>query len=454
MPLFVKRSHFALDREQLFAWHERAGAFERLSPPWAPAVVLERHGTIHDGDTITLRAQAGPIGTTWRMRHEGFVAGRQFRDVMQRGPFARWAHTHRVDDAPDGGSILHDEVDWELPFAPFGRWIAGRFATAELARVFRYRHALMTNDLARHALLGSRPLTIAVTGASGMIGTALTHLLTTGGHTVRAIGRRVHAPGDIAWDPARGVLDPRALEGVDAVVHLAGASVADRWTPEHQRAIRDSRVQGTTLLARTLAQLERKPAVLVSTSAIGIYGDRGDAWLDETSTPGVGFLADVARVWESSADPAIAAGIRVVHPRIGLVLTPLGGLLGKLLPIFRLGGGGKIGAGTHWQSWITIDDVLGAICLAIGTRDLHGAVNVVAPNPVTNAEFTDTLARVLARPAFMTVPAFALRFAFGDTMTREVFLASQRVRPAALTAAGFRFDHTELEPALRYLLGR
>jgi uncharacterized protein (TIGR01777 family) len=454
MPLFVQRSRFALSREQLFAWHERAGAFERLSPPWAPAQVIARTGSIHDGDIITLRTPAGPFHTTWTMRHEGFEPGRQFTDRMVSGPFARWAHTHRVEDAEGGGSVLQDEIDWELPFAPFGRWVAGGFSERTLARVFRYRHALMANDFARHALLGPKPLTIAITGASGLIGTALTHLLTTGGHTVRAITRTAKQPGDIAWDPSHNKLDARALEGVDAVVHLAGASVADKWTPEHQRAIRDSRVQGTTLIARTLAALDRKPTVLVSASAIGIYGDRGDEWLDENSRPGTGFLADVAREWESSADPAITAGIRVVHPRIGLVLTPLGSLLGKLLPIFQMGGGGKIGSGAHWQSWITLDDVLGALCFAIGNANLHGAVNVVAPNPVTNAEFTRVLGQVLSRPAFVTVPPFALRFAFGDNMTREVFLASQRVRPTALQKAGFSFDFTDLEPALRYLLGK
>ena len=421
MPTFVKRSALPVTREQLFAWHERAGA---------------------------------PIPTTWEVEHRDFVAGDSFRDVLLRGPFARWAHTHRAEDGATGGSVLHDEVDWELPLAPFGGFVAGNFAARELERVFRYRHTLMANDLKRHALLGTMPLTVAITGASGLIGTALTHLLTTGGHTVRAIGRRVRTPTDIAWDPARGTLDPRALDGVDAVVHLAGASVADRWTSAHKQTIRDSRVQGTALLARALAQLDAKPRVLVSASAIGLYGDRGDAWVDETSAPGTGFLAEVAQAWEANADPARAAGIRVVHPRIGLVLTPLGGLLGKLLPIFTLGGGGKIGNGAHWQSWIALDDVLGALCAAIGDDAMQGAVNVVAPHPVTNAEFTETLARVLSRPSFATVPSFALRMAFGAEMTRELFLASTRVRPGVLQSRGFAFDFETLEPALRYLVGR
>ena len=453
MPTHVERSIFPVSREQLFAWHERAGAFERLSPPWAPATVLSRTGGIRDGDRVVLRA-GGPVSTTWEVEHRDFIAGSQFRDVLVRGPFAKWEHVHRMEDAPGGTSVLHDEVDWELPAGSLGAFAAGPFAAREIARIFRYRHALMMNDFRRHALLGTTPLTIAIAGASGLLGTALSSLLTSGGHSVRAIGRTVRRAGDIAWNPAAGTLDPRALEGVDAVVQLAGASVADRWTPAQQRAIRESRVQGTSLLARTLAQLERKPRVLVSASAIGIYGDRGSDWLEESSTTGTGFLAGVAREWESAAEPARAAGIRVVHPRIGLVLTPLGGLLGKLVPIFRLGGGGKVGSGAQWQSWIAIDDVLGAICAAIGSEQLRGPVNVVAPTPVTNAEFTDTLARVLARPAVMTVPPFALRLAFGDAMTREVLLASQRVRPAVLAGTGFAFDFETLEPALRFLLGR
>lgn len=455
MPTHVERSTFPLSREALFAWHERPGAFERLSPPWAPATVVARTGGIRDGDRVTLRASAGPVPTTWEVVHEGYQAGHEFRDRMVRGPFARWLHRHQVADGPTPGtSVLTDEVDYALPFGALGAAVGGRFAAGELARVFRYRHAVMHRDLAAHALLGPAPLTVAITGASGLIGTALTHLLTTGGHTVRAIGRSARRPGDIAWDPARGQLDARALEGVDAVVHLAGASVADRWTAAHRRAIRESREQGTALLARTLATLGAKPRVLVSASAIGIYGDRGAEVLTEASAAGTGFLADVARAWEGNADPARQAGIRVVHPRIGLVLTPQGGLLGKLLPIFLAGGGGKVGSGAQWQSWIAIDDVLGALCHAIGNASVSGPVNLVAPAPVTNAEFTAVLARVLGRPAFATVPAFALKLAFGAEMTREVFLASQRVAPSVLEASGYAFGFGELEPALRYLLGR
>ena len=279
---------------------------------------------------------------------------------------------------------------------------------------------------------------IAVTGASGLVGTALCRSLAARGDTVLPMGRPY---------------DTRVLDGVDTVVHLAGASISDRWSEAHKRAILDSRVQGTTLIARTLAQLDRKPRVLVSASAVGWYGDRGDEVLDETSGPGRGFLADVTRVWEASADAARDAGIRVVHPRTGLVLTPLGGLLARLLPIFRIGAGGRIGNGTQWMSWIALTDAVRALEQIIDTDALHGPVNMVAPTPVTNAEFTRVLGDVLHRPTLATVPPFALRLAFGAQMTEELFLASQRAVPRVLERSGFAFTLPAMEAALRFELG-
>lgn len=279
---------------------------------------------------------------------------------------------------------------------------------------------------------------VAVTGASGLIGTALCRSLAARGDVVLPMGRPY---------------DARVLHGVDAVVHLAGASISDRWSGAHQRAILDSRVQGTTLIARTLAQLDPKPRVLVSASAVGWYGDRGDEVLDETSGPGRGFLADVTRVWEASADAARDAGIRVVHPRTGLVLTPLGGLLARLLPIFRIGAGGRIGSGAQWMSWIALADAVAALEHIITADALHGPVNMVAPTPVTNAEFTRVLGDVLHRPTLATVPPFALRLAFGAQMTEELFLASQRALPRALERSGFAFTLPTMDAALRFELG-
>ena len=279
---------------------------------------------------------------------------------------------------------------------------------------------------------------VAVTGASGLIGTALCRSLAARGDIVLPMGRPY---------------DARVLHGVDAVVHLAGASISDRWSGAHQRAILDSRVQGTTFIARTLAQLDPKPRVLVSASAVGWYGDRGDEVLDETSGPGRGFLADVTRVWEASADAARDAGIRVVYPRTGLVLTPLGGLLARLLPIFRIGAGGRIGSGAQWMSWIALADAVAALEHIITADALHGAVNMVAPTPVTNAEFTRVLGDVLHRPTLATVPPFALRLAFGAQMTEELFLASQRAVPRALERSGFAFTLPTMDAALRFELG-
>jgi uncharacterized protein (TIGR01777 family) len=299
------------------------------------------------------------------------------------------------------------------------------------------------------------PQTVAITGATGFIGSALVGALADAGYTVRRLvrseGRR--RAGDILWDPAGGRLDPRTLDGVDAVVHLAGEPIAQRWSAAAKRRIRDSRVRGTTLLATTIASLERPPRVLVSGSAMGIYGDRGDEQLDEASPPGRDFLAEVATEWEAATEPAARAGVRVVKTRTGLVLNPRGGALARLLLPFRLGVGGRIGSGRQWVSWIGLHDTVGAIMHALSNDTLSGPVNLGAPNPVTNAELAATLGRVLRRPAILPVPATALRLVFGE-MGEATLLASQRMRPRRLLESGFVFDYPTLEAALRYELGR
>jgi uncharacterized protein (TIGR01777 family) len=288
-----------------------------------------------------------------------------------------------------------------------------------------------------------------VTGASGLIGSALVPALAAHGHRVLRLVRRTPAVGEAHWDPRRAELDPHVLEGVNAVVHLAGESLAaGRWTHARKHRVLDSRVRGTRLLAETLARMAPRPAVLVSMSAVGIYGNRGDELLDETSAPGDDFLATVCIEWERAADAAASAGVRVVHPRLGPVLAAQGGALEKMLPAFRLGVAGPLGGGRQWMSWIALDDAVAALIAAVESNALSGPVNVVAPNPVTNAEFTRTLARLLHRPALLPVPAFALRLAFGK-LADAALLASQRVRPAALERAGFRFAHPELGEALR-----
>ena len=297
---------------------------------------------------------------------------------------------------------------------------------------------------------------VAISGASGLIGTTLGRLLEAEGHTVlRLVRRRPAAAGsEVYWKPKAGEIDAASLEGVDAAVHLAGAPIAERWTDERKRAIRDSRVQGTRLFATALAGLRKKPSVLVTASGIGIYGSRrGDEMLTEDSSTGGDFLADVSRDWEGAAQPASDAGLRVVHSRTGPVLSPEGGMLGKMLLPFRMGAGGRIGSGRQWVSWVGLDDVVHAMSFMIATASLRGPVNLVAPNPVTNAEFTNALGRVLGRPTIATVPEFAIKLAFGE-MGENTILASQRVMPQRLLGAGYRFRHPHIEEALRFELSR
>lgn len=297
---------------------------------------------------------------------------------------------------------------------------------------------------------------IVVSGASGLLGTALTAFLRAGGHDVVRLVRGVPSdPTEVAWDPSStGTIDEVALAGADAFVHLSGESVSDgRWTDERRRRIIESRTKTTALIARTIANVEKKPSVLLSASAIGFYGSRGEEQLDETSTTGSDFLADVCRQWEASTMAASEAGVRTVHLRFGVVLSAKGGALTKLVPIFKMGLGGRIGDGRQFMSWVSLADAIHATHFALFDPSLSGPVNVVSPNPVTNRALASVLGKVLGRPSFFPVPKAAIDLAFGE-MGRETVLASQRVAPRKLLAAGYRFEHETLESALRFELGR
>ena len=297
-------------------------------------------------------------------------------------------------------------------------------------------------------------MNVLISGATGMIGSALIPELEAGGHRITRLIRSPEGDDDVRWDPATGEVDAPRLEGHDAAVHLAGESIGEgRWTPEKKKRIMESRKKGTRLLAETIANLPEPPGVMVSASAVGYYGDRGNELLREDSRPGSDFLAEVCKAWEAAADPARQAGIRVVHPRFGIVLSPKGGALGRTLPIFKLGGGGRIGSGRQWWSWVALDDVVGAIVHALTNDSVEGPVNVGSPNPLTNAEYTRVLGRVLNRPTIFPLPAPAARLALGE-VADALLLASQRMQPARLQETGYEFRYSELEGALRHLLGR
>ena len=298
--------------------------------------------------------------------------------------------------------------------------------------------------------------TIAITGATGLIGSALARSLRADGHTVRPLVRRpTDDPGAIRWDPAAGTIDAEALVGVDAVVHLAGAGIGDkRWSPARKREILESRTRGTALIARTMAEMATPPTTFVSGSAIGFYGPRGDEVLTEDSAPGDDFVAGVVLAWEDAARPAVEAGIRTVFVRTALVLAPDGGILSRLALPFRFFVGGRLGSGRQWMSWITLDDEVAAIRFVLERDDLSGPVNLAAPQPVTNAEMATAIGAALHRPSAIPVPAFAPRLALGREMADSLLFASQRVQPTVLTEAGFAFTHPDLSGALAAVLGR
>lgn len=296
---------------------------------------------------------------------------------------------------------------------------------------------------------------IAITGSTGLIGSALSRHLTAAGHEVVPVVRGEPRPGQIGWSPSEHRLDAADLTSIDAVVHLAGAGIGDhRWTDEYKQVLMDSRVDGTTVLANRIAELgEEGPRVLLSGSAIGFYGDRGDEVLDETSPSGDGFLADICRRWEAATEPAAAAGVRVAHLRTGIVLTKAGGALKKMLPLFKLGLGGRFGSGRQWMSWISLTDEIRAIEHLL-TSPVSGPVNLTAPNPVRNGEFADTLGDVLGRPTLLPVPPFGPKLLLGGELADALLFDGQRVQPTVLDADGFRFEHADLATALRAELDR
>ena len=453
---FVREIMLPVPRETAFEWHERAGAFERLTPPWEPVELIARRGTIRNGDQATIQMRIGPLVRHWKAEHRNFRRGHAFEDIQLSGPFAYWYHRHEFEEVTDHRSRMRDRIEYRLPLAPMSQWLGGWIARRKLETMFRYRQETLADDLQRHGVVPDpRPRRVAITGASGLVGVPLAAILNTGGHEVlRLVRREPQAPDEVRWDPQQGVPDPAKLEGLDAVIHLAGAGIADkRWSKQRMAVIESSRVEGTRSLVQALGRLERPPATFLAASAVGIYGDTGDEVHTEEFPAGDDFLATIGRRWEEEADGASQFGCRVVKLRLGPILTPAGGMLAKLLPVFKAGLGGPAGDGRQYVSWVSIDDAVWAFHHALVRDDVAGSVNVTAPQPVTNAEFGKALGRVLGRPAVFPTPAFAIRAAFGK-MADATVLISQRAEPRRLLEQGYVFRDPEIEGALRRLLGR
>ena len=436
------------------AWRYLAapGAFRRLSPPFMPLRPVREADSLRDGVAVLepRTALPGPLaarfGPRWVARHDpaGYTEGERFVDRCTSQPYAAatgWVHTHTVTAGPGGTALLGDRVDARVP---------GRL----LAPVFAYRYRQMAADLNRIARFGGArgPLTVAITGASGLVGTDLAALLGVAGHhVIRLVRGRAGGPGERQWDPADPARD--LLEGVDVLVHLAGASIAGRFTDAHLTAVRESRIGPTRRLAELVADRDGATA-MVCASAVGYYGaDRGDEPLTEDSDRGSGPLADIVTEWERACEPARRSGARVVTVRTGIVLSGAGGMLPVLAAVTRSGLGGRLGSGRQWMSWIGLDDLSDVYLRAVADTGLSGVVNAVAPEPVTNRGFTRELGSALHRPTVVPVPAWAPGVLLGPRGADELALADQRVVPTALTGAGHTFRHPTLRAALAHEFG-
>ncbi len=475
MESFVHSSRIEQPLEKVFAWHTREGAFERLTPPWEHFKVIERRGNIQNNGLVKIKAKIGPLSITWVVRHSEYVPEKQFKDLQIKGLFSSFVHSHLFE--PFGTScLLKDRIEYSLPAGPMGRMIARRIVDRKLRKIFDYRHRIIKEDLQTHLVIdrirkSERPLTIALTGASGFVGSSLGPFLTTGRHRVVPLFKKQHISpsksGRASTFNRYDNLDVLDNHKVDAVVNLAGESIFGRWTKEKRRKLSESRLNTTRTLCEKLASLVEPPDVLVSVSAIAYYGDRGDEVLSEDSlagnrassipsrVPSVDYLSDLCRQWEQATHIAKEAGIRVVNLRLGIVLSSSGGLLAKILPIFKSGLGGKIGSqGNQYMSWIALEDLLAIVMYIIADEDIDGAVNAVSPNPVTNSDFTETLGKILSRPTFVPAPKFLLRSILGRDLTEALLFSSTRVVPTRLINSEYRFHFPYLELALRNTLGK
>ncbi len=457
MLVFEKESIVRASARDIFDWHGRAGAFERLVPPWENVVVEERGDGLAVG-TRTLLRLSTPLGRKrWLAEHVGCVEKEMFEDVQVEGPFRAWRHRH--DFIGDGNeiesSVLKDRIDYELPGGRLGDFFAGRWVQASLEKSFGYRHEITKSDLELHRRTRARPkLKVLIAGGSGFLGSRLRALMESQGHSVSILTRRVRLKCDIAWNPREGNLDVSAVDGCDVLINLVGENISDgRWSAARRKRLWESRVESTRLLVDVLSRCSHPPRAFVSASGVGFYGENeGQTARSEKDSKGSGFLADLCAEWEAEAIKAEAYVDRVCLLRTGVVLSGSGGALRLMARAFRFGVGGRLGSGLQMFPWISLEDWLYGVYEIVTNCDAKGPYNLVSANPVSNGAFVRELARYLKRPAICHVPAFVLKGLLGE-MANDMLLGSLEVAPdRLLDELGFSFRYPKLNDALRLAL--
>ena len=460
--LFEHSSEFSCPVDRLFEYHEQAGAINRLIPPWEPASVVASNDSLQVGSLVSVRNKIGPISQIWKAEHTQYVRNELFVDELKSGPFAKWKHEHRFAPISDSASILTDRIDFQLHGAPLSN-VLKSWVDSKLTAMFRFRHRITADDLKFSELLptAQHQLRIGVSGSSGLIGRRTIELASVLGIEVVRSTRPQSDQPPSRWP--RGVLSApedqlEAFENLDAWIHLGGAGIADkRWTNSYKQAIKNTRIDSTKKLVTRLSQLKSPPKALICASGVGIFGNRGDERLDESSSvarsaTGDDFLSEVAREWEAAAMKYSDRSGRVALARFGVVLHPRSGALSKMLLPFRLAAGGPMGSGKQYWPWVHIDDAASILLWLALASDRQGPVHVVAPECLSNRDFSAVLAKVLHRPSWLPAPAFALRIALGE-MADALLLASARTVPSVLLESGFPFRFPTLEGALRNVLG-
>lgn len=461
MAHFSHVAEHSASKKEIWDWYNSLGAFRRIMPEWEGIRPMNAGRLVDDDETI-FKVGLGPIRMKWIAKHHSVVPGESFADRMMKGPFGAWNHVHEFSTVSDDVTMISDNVEYRLPFHLLTGWSAGFTVLPRMRQMFKYRSNRVTNDIKQIQATADLPRQkILVSGSTGMIGLQLCAFLETAGHEVHRLLRlNTKLPPDVnstqvvRWNDRTGEVVEGDMNGFDTVIHLAGAGIGDkRWSKKRKQLIRDSRVIPTENLSKLISKLDNPPKTLMCGSAIGFYGERGTEVLDESSSPGDEFLAEICGEWENASSAASEAGIRVLHLRTGIVVSPFGGALAKLLLPAQLGAGGPVGGGKQMQSWISLDDEVYAIHHLMMNDSCVGAYNLTAPNTVNQKQFARVLGRVLRRPGFMPLPGFVIKLLFGE-MGKKLVLEGQDVRPTRLLESGYEFTYPHLEMCLRNCLGK